>query len=283
MRHVWNCAIACALVPCSAFAQQCAAPGPQCAAPQYYSAPPAPAPAPPTPAPPAPAPGNFLRGPATGQAAGESRSLGFRGPSIRVPAFTLSLPTIELPSLVKFRRNPEMHFDSATGAWTPAPVAEFANVPTPSPAPPAAPAPAAPAPAPIYVMPAPVGGCTADARSAEIESRLARIDQLEREVLAMREAYASRLAAFEGQQTRNTTSKPAAAAATKPLPPAPSEPTIGARHAKPTRYIQATYEEEQQNQNPTPLVLRRRPFSSIPPNEQEDGFGAWSRPSAPSP
>ncbi len=48
-----------------------------------------------------------------GEISGESRSFGIRGFAIRIPAINLEMPTIQLPSFVCFRREPEMRLESA--------------------------------------------------------------------------------------------------------------------------------------------------------------------------
>ncbi|MBR9800686.1 hypothetical protein GYB59_02840 [bacterium] len=47
-----------------------------------------------------------------GEVAGESRSFGIRGLSIRIPESTISLPTIQFPGLIRYRRNAEMISDT---------------------------------------------------------------------------------------------------------------------------------------------------------------------------
>jgi hypothetical protein len=273
-RFSWLIAGAVGLVPWAASAQQCEAPA------VYYSPNVCAPPAAPAPAPPAPAPtGHFLRGPATGQAAGESRSLGLRGFTLRIPAITLATPTVELPSLIKFRRDAEMHFDSSTGPLTAAPVQEFGVLPA-APAP--VPVPAPPTPAPVWCVPpacaVPPAGCTSDVRSTELEARLAKLDQLEREMTALRDAYAERVAALDAAPmppTRGSAAKPAVAKtntsvvrASRPLPS--------------SQLIQAGFDEPQPSPPWPPLTTAapRTPATSAVRSEAlEDSFGTWSRPS----
>lgn len=101
----------------SAFAQY--APNPQCAAPQYC-APNCYRPCPTNATPqgePVNPPGMFVAPPASGEVQGESNSLGVHGPALRIPESIIRLPTIQMPSMVKYRRNPEMHTDSARATF----------------------------------------------------------------------------------------------------------------------------------------------------------------------
>lgn len=75
------------------------------------------------------APGNYVRGPATGEARGESNSVGIRGLRLRIPEINLQLPSIELPSLYSIRREAEMVFDSTRGPYVEGQPAEFRMVP----------------------------------------------------------------------------------------------------------------------------------------------------------
>lgn len=75
-----------------------------------------PAPAQPAPAQPAPAqaampPALFAAPPASGEISGETGGYGVRGFSLRIPESHIQMPTLQFPSLVRFRRNPEMHVD----------------------------------------------------------------------------------------------------------------------------------------------------------------------------
>ena len=57
------------------------------------------------------APAQFQAPAPTGQIAGASNSVGLRGFEIHFPELRLALPTLQLPSLVKFRREPHMRLD----------------------------------------------------------------------------------------------------------------------------------------------------------------------------
>lgn len=59
------------------------------------------------------APGMFAAPQGRGEVSGESHSIGIRGFAIRLPAMQLELPTIQLPSLIRYRREPEMRMDAA--------------------------------------------------------------------------------------------------------------------------------------------------------------------------
>lgn len=63
-------------------------------------------------------PAAFSAPPAVGETAGESISIGIRGPAIRVPEINFELPSIRLPSLVLFRRAPEFRVEAARAPLT---------------------------------------------------------------------------------------------------------------------------------------------------------------------
>jgi len=69
-----------------------------------------------------------VRGPATGEARGESNSLGIKGLRVRFPEINLQLPSIELPSLYSIRRDAEMEFDGTRGPYVQGQPAEFRMV-----------------------------------------------------------------------------------------------------------------------------------------------------------
>lgn len=73
--------------------------------------------------------GSYVQGPATGEYAGESVSVGIRGGGIRIPEINIELPTIKLPSLIGFRRNPELITESARLPYVEGRAAEFAQLP----------------------------------------------------------------------------------------------------------------------------------------------------------
>jgi hypothetical protein len=114
------------------------------------------------------APAVFSAPPPSGQISGESNSIGMQGLGIHFPEFTLQFPTIQLPSMVRYRRNPEMQIDRSRApmvAGAPAlyaPLATSAQAAAPQSAP-AAPqpksAPARSAPAVECVPPPPAPPC----------------------------------------------------------------------------------------------------------------------------
>lgn len=77
----------------------------------------------------APRSGAFVRSPETGEQAGESTGVGLRGFGIRLPAVSLDLPEIRFPSLVKYRRNAEMHVEGSRAPWVEGRALEFNQVP----------------------------------------------------------------------------------------------------------------------------------------------------------
>ncbi len=73
--------------------------------------------------------GAYVRSPETGEQAGESTGLGLRGFGIRLPAVSLDLPEIRFPTLVKYRRNAEMHVEGSRAPWVEGRALEFNQVP----------------------------------------------------------------------------------------------------------------------------------------------------------
>jgi hypothetical protein len=133
--------------------------------------------------------GSYVAPPATGEVAGESRSMGVRGLGIRIPEIRLELPTVQLPSLVKFRRGPEMHIESGRAPFVNQSAAAFGQIHTGGVAPLMQSAPvqqSAPAPQSKPADPepqsAPAPTCTPPHCTSE-----AKIRQLRREMDAARE------------------------------------------------------------------------------------------------
>lgn len=154
------------ILPLPMLAEECYVPAsPRCAPPPVS----APAQSAPRFAPvqaPAAAPATFAAPPLGGQVAGESNSVGIRGMELHFPEWRIALPTLQMPTLVRFRRNPEMMLQGGTAPMVTGPQAAFAQVPlqaNPAPAQPApaqkppvsAPAGCAPAPATTYAPPLP--------------------------------------------------------------------------------------------------------------------------------
>lgn len=273
-KHLIPLSAAIVLAPLTVMAQQCDAPAACAPAAPYYNpqcaAPPAPAPPPP---PPAPA-GNFLRGPATGQAAGESRSFGIRGARIHLPEVTIALPTIEFPSPIKWRRDAEMLFDATRGPLTSAPVQDFGALPS-APAPAPAVAPPQPAP-PMYMPPSctvPAPGCTAQNQNAELERRLAKLEELQQDLAVLREQYSQRLAQMDAGPAAAPSSQwtqrvPAPAVAPRPLP----------ERDRPW-FLQANYEELAPSRSGSAGTestrATRDETAKSRPVFDEDPFGTW--------
>jgi hypothetical protein len=103
--------------------------------------------------------GAFVVGPANGEVSGESNSLGLRMGTLRFPEVQLALPTVQLPSLIRFRKNAAMHTESTTAPYVTGPrVGQFGLQPTAATE--SAPAPTEAAPAPVApVPPACTPGC----------------------------------------------------------------------------------------------------------------------------
>lgn len=72
--------------------------------------------------------GAYVRGPEAGEYAGESTSFGVRGFGLRLPAISIEMPELRMPSLVRYRRNAEMHVESSRSPWVAGRPAEFRQV-----------------------------------------------------------------------------------------------------------------------------------------------------------
>lgn len=124
--------------PCEADAEQAPAKAPA----QSPAQAPAAAPA-------AAGPAMFAAPPAGGQIAGESNSVGIRGFELHIPETRLAMPTLQLPCLVRFRRNPEMQVDGGRAPLVAGAAAMYGQIPAVAGAAPSSQAPAqAPASAP---------------------------------------------------------------------------------------------------------------------------------------
>ena len=80
------------------------------------------------PLPPAYPQGMFVAPQGRGEVAGESRSLGFRGFAIEFPAIRLELPTIQMPSFIHFRREPEMRVAETYAPYVPGQPALYGQI-----------------------------------------------------------------------------------------------------------------------------------------------------------
>jgi hypothetical protein len=133
----------------------------------------------------APLVGSYVAPPPVGEMSGEGRSVGVRGLGIRIPEIRLELPTVQLPSLVKYRRGPEMHVDSARAPFVAQPAAPFGfiagGIPVPG-QPAAAAASRAPSDAPAATPRPSAPTCTPTHCTSEDKIR-----QLRREMDAARE------------------------------------------------------------------------------------------------
>jgi hypothetical protein len=65
----------------------------------------------------APQVGSYAAPPPVGEVIGESRSWGMRGLSITLPEVRLELPSVQLPSLVRGRRGPEMQIERSRAPY----------------------------------------------------------------------------------------------------------------------------------------------------------------------
>ncbi len=226
-----------------------------------------------------PGPGNYLRGPGTGQAAGESRSFGIRGPALHIPEMRIALPTIEFPSPVRFKRGAEMIFDQVRGPHSFAAVQDYGNLPEDDNAAPADskddnPAPVPPAP---YYCPPACDPSIYGATTQRLEATLARMEAMERELEVLRAAAAEK-------ESRSANVAPNPAGAAKPVGVSAAATGSHPVAKKPSQFYQAGYEE------PAPAPARQaattRPRAgniglSVPTAStkrvEPDQFGTWSR------
>lgn len=155
----------------------------------------------------APRAGNYMQPYPTGSRAGESTSIGIRGFKIRIPEITFELPTIQLPSVVIYRRGPEFEGDSSRSPFVEGPVAGFsmtswerrAAVPTPEPE--SRKAPEQPEkcepPKPCVPIPSVQPGCSVSEAELRQENELQReqIQLLARQVEQMQKLIEDRLSA----------------------------------------------------------------------------------------
>jgi hypothetical protein len=152
--------------------------------------------------------GAFVAGPQRGEVAGESQSMGLRFGTIRIPAITVPFPTVQLPSLVRYRRDAEMITEAAHLPYAHGEISRFELSPERAPADeekaPAPPefAPPAPAPAPCpypcypqqYHVPC-VPGCTTGHYQPQ------QLDQLQQQ-MAQLQAAVVQLAALQQAQAQ---------------------------------------------------------------------------------
>lgn len=176
----------------TAMAQECALPGPTCA-PQCQSPPMSPAPQ--------RSPGRFVRGLSPGSTAGESTSLGLRGATLHIPEIRISLPHIELPSFYKVRHDSSKVFDTTRSPLVYDDVLEFDNVEAPQQQRPQAPQYSPPA---CTAPPARCAQSTDEALRA-LQEQMARLEQLEQELVALRHRQAAAAYPAADQRTWRST------------------------------------------------------------------------------
>jgi len=69
--------------------------------------------------------GAYVQPPAVGELEGASSGYGVRGLGIRLPEVNLQLPSLQLPSVVRYRRGPQMRVDGATAPFVAGQAAQF--------------------------------------------------------------------------------------------------------------------------------------------------------------
>lgn len=210
---IWKsnkCAPACATTE----SEQCVPSTP--AAPMAPAAPAAPVAAPP--------PAVFQTPQATSDISGPSESVGIRGFGIRFPEANLQLPTIQLPSVVRYRRGSEAHFESARAPQ----IAGMAAVPSQlAPGGPAIPVAPAAAPMAPPMAPQPPSAPAAPAAPMNCVPHAALDNPSTTELAAMRELMETRRVLDLYRQElaelkRSLDSAPATASDDSNIPPAPS-------------------------------------------------------------
>ncbi len=160
----------------------------------------------------APTPTNerFLRGPAPGTAAGESNSLGIRGPVLHFPEIRIALPTLELPSLFHARHDATKFFNATQSPLVDEPALELDNVGVEAPAP-TAPAPTATTPCVPYCPPAcavPNRCASLDEQLKQLDEKLARLERLEAQLATLRTEQLTSLRTDAPAITHNAPAKP---------------------------------------------------------------------------
>lgn len=231
-------------------APACATTEPEQCVPSTPAAPMAPAaPAAPMAAPP---PAVFQTPQATSDVSGPSESVGIRGFGIRFPEANLQLPTIQLPSVVRYRRGSEAHFESARAPQIAGMAAVPSQIAPGGPAIPVAPAsaPMAPQPpAPPAAPAAPMNCVPQAARDNTSATELAAMREL-METRRVLDLYRQELAELK----RSLDSAPATASDDSNIPPAPSarrisyqtKPAAGvpARRPAAAKIVEAGYVED---------------------------------------
>lgn len=71
-------------------------------------------------------PGAFMAPPPAGRTRSPSRTLGIRGLAIKLPELTLRLPTIELPSIVRYSSNQRMELEGGVAPFVSMPTSQLA-------------------------------------------------------------------------------------------------------------------------------------------------------------
>ena len=170
----------------------------RCAAPQDCCVPQPRVCCPPSPKPqlgPAPE-GVFVAPVQRGEVASEAHSFGLRFGELKLPAITIPFPTIQLPSLIRFRRDAHMITESGIAPFVTRPPADFRVSPHAAPQRKPAPKPEKKPAPPCYLPPAPAA-CgqlelqqQLEARTvqvAQMQAELAELQQLCQKILANRE------------------------------------------------------------------------------------------------
>lgn len=224
----------------------------------------------------------------TGVVRGEANTLEFELGKFRLPALTLSLPALQLPSIARVRRDPVMHTDEATAPFSRQALQRFEMTPSgddesaplnrpaePEAAPFQTPAAEdAPRCNPPCVPAVPREGCltqngaTSDAQVARLEAQMAVLQQAVTQLVQV-QVQANAAAAQQQQRSQAVPAMPAAA----PAAPATVRPA-----ARPRQVEQEPQLEQESAEQPVdvPTVVAR-PVRQISAAEGEVRVSAEAR------
>lgn len=271
---------------------------PACTEPeQCVTTPVAPPSAPPVAAPSPPAAAIYQTPQATADISGSSQSVGIRGFGLRIPESNFQLPTIQLPSIVRYQRGSEAHFESARAPQISGMAAVPSQISLGGPAIPVAP-PSAPA-APSQVLPptppngggatipaAPNTGCVPLASNSS-DAELQALRELA-ETRRILDLYRQELQEVKRSLENSTTASEEAA-----VPPSPAirrttfqgklNSVPSAPRANSTRIVEAAYsedeiaEDDQSARRSVPLRVRRPAEIAQPPRSSKNQSATESR------
>lgn len=218
--------------------------GQECAVPQPTCAPSVCAPTPKVGTTPKTTNERFVRGPVPGSAAGESNSLGIRGPTLHIPEIRITLPHLELPSLFHVRHDASKIFGITQSPLVDEPALELNNVgeakPDVSSPSPEVSAPKCHQPCVPYCPPAcaaPNQCASLDEQLRELNQKLARLEALEAQITQLKEEQRSMVGVTMASAVVENGAKPPVSQGSTVKP---SRPVL---RPQPSKYQTASYEE----------------------------------------